>query len=67
MNLKGIRCGVVDWIKITQNWIQWQALVNTVINLQVPIKGGTLLDKVSDYQLFRKYPASWSQFFVLSA
>jgi hypothetical protein len=28
--------GVVDWIDPAQNREQWRALVNTVMNLQVP-------------------------------
>jgi hypothetical protein len=25
-----------DWIHLAQDWDQWQALVNTVMNLQIP-------------------------------
>jgi hypothetical protein len=26
----------VDWMQLAQDWSQWQAVVNTVINLRVP-------------------------------
>jgi hypothetical protein len=25
-----------DWMDMTQDWVQWRALVNTVLNLRVP-------------------------------
>jgi hypothetical protein len=36
MDLRGIRWGVLDWILLAQDRNQWRALVNMVINLQVP-------------------------------
>jgi hypothetical protein len=30
------RCGWVDWIGLTQDRDKWRALVNAVMNLQVP-------------------------------
>jgi hypothetical protein len=36
MDLREIGWGGMDWIHVTQNRYQWQALVNTVINLRVP-------------------------------
>jgi hypothetical protein len=32
------RCGV-DWIDLAQDRDQWRALVNTVMNLRVPLNG----------------------------
>jgi len=26
----------VVWIHLAQDWVQWQALVNTIMNLRVP-------------------------------
>jgi hypothetical protein len=36
MDLRETECGGVDWIHLAQNRDQWWALVNTVMNLQVP-------------------------------
>ena len=36
MDLQEIRWGAMDWIDLTQNCVRWQALVNTVMNIQVP-------------------------------
>jgi hypothetical protein len=36
MDLGEIRWGGVDWIDLAQDRDQWRAVVNTVINLQVP-------------------------------
>jgi hypothetical protein len=36
MHLREIWFGDVDWIYLAQNRNQWWALVNTVMNLQVP-------------------------------
>jgi hypothetical protein len=34
MNLSG--CEVVDWIHLSQDRMQWQAHVSTVMNIRVP-------------------------------
>jgi hypothetical protein len=36
MDLREIGWDGVDWIELAQGWVQWRALVNTVINLPVP-------------------------------
>jgi hypothetical protein len=36
MELREIEWGVMDWIDLAQYRDQWRALVNTVMNLQVP-------------------------------
>jgi hypothetical protein len=36
MDLEDIEWGCVDWIDLAQDGDQWRALVNMVINLQVP-------------------------------
>jgi hypothetical protein len=36
VDLKEIRCKVVDWIYLTQVRVLWQAFVNTVMNLWAP-------------------------------
>jgi hypothetical protein len=36
MDLLEIRLGVVDWIGLVQDSYRWKALVNAVMNLQVP-------------------------------
>jgi hypothetical protein len=36
LDLREIGWGGMDWIYLTQDWDQWRALVNTVMNLWVP-------------------------------
>jgi hypothetical protein len=36
MNLREIIWGGIDWISLAQDRDQWKALVNTVMNFQVP-------------------------------
>jgi hypothetical protein len=36
MDLREIGWGGVDWIDLAQDMDQWRALVNTLMNLQVP-------------------------------
>jgi len=43
MVLREIEWEGVDWIHLAQDWGQLQALLNTVMNLWVPLKVGSLL------------------------
>jgi hypothetical protein len=36
MDLREIVWGGMDWIDLAQDWNQWRALANTVMNLRVP-------------------------------
>jgi hypothetical protein len=36
MDLREIRCEVVDWMHLVQDRNQWRAVVNRVMNLRVP-------------------------------
>jgi hypothetical protein len=43
MALREIGWDGVDWLHLTDDRDQWQAVVNTVMNLQVPQKAGNFL------------------------
>jgi hypothetical protein len=43
MDLKEIGWGDMDWISLSQDRDQWMALVNSVMNLRVPLNGGKFL------------------------
>jgi len=36
MEDKNVGCGAMDWIELALDRDRWQALVNVVMNLQVP-------------------------------
>jgi hypothetical protein len=57
MELREIGIDGANWIRLAQNRVQWRVFVSTVIGFHKERR--LLVDNLSDYQLFKKYPASW--------
>jgi hypothetical protein len=55
MDVREIGTDGANWIRLAQDRVQWRAFVSTVMNLWVPQR------KLSEYQLFKEYPAPWSK------
>jgi hypothetical protein len=42
-----------NWIQLAQDRVQWQACVNTIMNLRVPYESRIFFGKLSNSQLFK--------------
>jgi hypothetical protein len=61
MDLRDTSIDEANWIRLAQDSFQWQAFVSTVMKLRAHKGSRLLFDKLSDYQLFKEYPAPWSE------
>jgi hypothetical protein len=54
MDLREIGIDGAICIRLAQDRVRWRDFVNTVMNLRVPLRKQTVIDKLSDYQLFKE-------------
>jgi hypothetical protein len=45
MELRELGCGCMDWIELALDRDGWRAIVNAVINLQIPYNEGNILTR----------------------
>jgi hypothetical protein len=53
MDLKEIGIERANWIRLAQDRVPWQAFVNTVMNLRVPLEIRIFFVKPNNTQLFK--------------
>jgi hypothetical protein len=54
MDLREVGCDGRDWIDLAQDRDQWRALVNLVMNLQVPYNAGKFLSSCTTGSFLRR-------------
>jgi hypothetical protein len=60
MDLRETGIDGMNWIQLALDRVQWKAFVSTVMNFWVPYRKA-IFAKLSDYKLFKEYPAPWSE------
>jgi hypothetical protein len=53
LDLTEIKINGANWIQLVQDRVQWQAVINMVMNFQLRKESRTFLDKLSDNQFFK--------------
>jgi hypothetical protein len=61
MDLREIWIDGANWIRLAQKRAVWRAVVSTVMNFRAHKESRLLFDKLSNYQLLKEYPATWSK------
>jgi hypothetical protein len=54
MDVKEVRCEESEWILLSYYRVLWPSLVNTVMNLGVPLKVGNFLTKSATVSFSRR-------------
>jgi hypothetical protein len=54
LGLHEVGCGGADWFELAQVRVRWRALVNTVMNLRVPLNAGNLLTSLGPVSFSRR-------------
>jgi hypothetical protein len=60
MYIKETRCKCIDRIRLVQDRVQWEDLLNTVTNHRVPQRAGKFFDNLSNKRILTKDPAAWN-------
>jgi len=61
MDPKKMGIDEANWIRLAQDRVQWRAFVSTVKTFGFQKESRILYDTLSNYHLFKEYPAPWSK------
>jgi hypothetical protein len=61
MDLREMGMDGANWIRPAQDRVQWRDFLSTLMNIRFRKQSRLLIDKLSDYQLFKENPAPWSE------
>jgi hypothetical protein len=57
MDLREVGIDGANWIRLAQEMVRWLTFMSAIVNIRVHKESRILFDKLSNYHLFKEYPA----------